>query len=99
MALEMPDVSNMTDEQLVDALGEVNETVKQFERMAGYYKEALKSRDGDVFQGRTYSVMVSSRSRTGLDQTAIKAEMGPDWVAEHSKTTEFKQLNITRRDV
>lgn len=95
---EMPDIREMSDAQIVDAYGELNETIKKMSKDADYLKEALKARDGDIFEGATYKAVVTTKSRAALDTARLKLEMGPEWYEEHCKTTTYKQLNVSRRE-
>lgn len=95
---EMPDMREQSSEQLVDALGELNETVKKWVKQVDYIKAALKSRlgGGDVVTGHTYQAVVSEKARASLDTERIKLEMGQGWYEDHCKVTTFKQINVSR---
>lgn len=97
---EMPDTREMSDTQLVDALGEVRETTKKFKKMEDYYKKAIGARlSGEgTLEGKTYFAVASQRSRSGLDTEKVKETMGPEWYEGMCKTTSFTQIETKRRN-
>lgn len=94
---------NTTPEYLVDELGKARAHKKHWEAAEEFYKESLKGRTSKErakgktsFQGDLFLANFEEKSRTGLDTTAIKDEMGEDWVKEHSATTDYTQITTKR---
>jgi hypothetical protein len=99
MSNEMPDIREMSNEQLVDAFGEYKESVKKIEKQMDYLKEAIKARcpDGPM-EGNIYRVNVTTKTQNRFDTKAVQEEMGMDWYDARKKTIEFKQVDLTRKE-
>lgn len=95
---EIPNLANATPEFLTDELGEVRAQIKKLEKLKDLYSEALQGRarllGQTKFIGDKYTSEIVQMSRTGLDTAKVKESMDEDWVAEHSKTTEYSQVNV-----
>ncbi len=99
MATEMPDTRAMSDKQLVDALGELRETIKTWSAQEKYFSTALKARfpTGGMAEGATYNVSVTEQSQSRLDTDKIRKDMSLEWIEEHSKSISFQKLSVDRR--
>ncbi len=96
--MDMPNLSEMTDQQMADAYGEVNTSVKEMTKLQEFYKSAIKSRaakTGGVLTGNRFNCVVSAKSRATLNTKAVKEEMGEDWYNARLQTSQFEQLNVT----
>lgn len=94
----IPNLSNATPEFLTDELGDLRKQIKGLEKQKDLITEALKGRarilEQTSFVGERYTADLVQLSRSGLDTTAIREEMGEDWCAERTKTTDYEQLNV-----
>lgn len=99
-------LAQLTDVDLIDTVGVARQHKKSLEAFDNAAKIALDTRFG-TYEDATKPLEVSAyhfrmsmslRSRTGLDSEKIKAEMGEKWVAEHSKTTSYKEFRFPPRE-
>lgn len=85
-----PDLSDLDDEQLIDLLG----SFRKIEAIGGLYNKTIsgllkaKLPQEQSFTASRYEFFIKVGSRTALDQTLVKEEMGDDWYEEHCKTSE-----------
>lgn len=95
-------LAQLTDVALIDSVGVVRQSKKDLEAFDNAAKIALDTRFGTYedatkpleVSAKHYNMVMSLRSRTGLDSEKIKAEMGEEWVANHSKTTSYKEFRF-----
>lgn len=96
--VEMPNFANATPEFLTDELGDIRDQIKKLEKIKDLISEALKGRarllKETKFIGERYTSEIVQMSRTGLDTALVKESMDEDWIAAHSKTTEYPQVNV-----
>jgi hypothetical protein len=86
--------------EIVEAIALASAYSKALDKWTEAAKEALKPKleapaevgQKTVTPGVTYEAHYSLEARVALDQEKIKNEMGPDWVAAHSKRTEYYKL-------
>jgi hypothetical protein len=97
--------SEVERDTLLNLLGDINKMRKWMEKVESYVKEALPSKFvTPEFEYATsyYHFQRTAQSRISLDGDKIKAEMlaelgedaYKDWLREHSKVTEYFQINI-----
>lgn len=92
----MPNLNNATPGSIADWLGEVRKQQKDLKKLEGFYKQALQARrpeNDDVIHGEKFKAIFSHKTRTALDQTPVKEEMGQEWWDAHCKTTEYDQID------
>lgn len=84
---------------LIDKMGTLNDYIKEATKELNFLKEAAKARfePGD-YSGTLWKAAVSVRSRTALDTEKLKAEFSEDWIAEHSRTTEYTEIRFVQNE-
>lgn len=93
---QMPDLSNATQEMIVDELGRLSLIENEAKALRKYYKEALYARLGldpekvipdQVIVGDSiFDADISQYDDTRLDQTRIKEKHDQDWIDKWSRT-------------
>ena len=93
---------NVTPEYLADELGLAKEHRKYWDKVEGFYKEALTGRTAKLrpktktFTGDEFQAVFSDRSKTFYDMEAIRTEMGDKWLAKFERTTEYVQIDAKK---
>ena len=96
-ANELPDLSKMSLNDIIDAFGDVKAEKKRMERLENYLKEALVARmpdDAGEYDTKRFHVTRATQSRTDLDRDLLKEEYGEEWYREHCVTTEFTVVRL-----
>ena len=99
MIADMLDTGEMSDQQIVDAIGELRETLKSFKAMEKNLTQALKVRyqNGGAVKGRTYAANIVATKRRQLDTELIRKDMDETWMSIYSKEIVSQRLAINRR--
>lgn len=80
----------------IDAYGELKaEADRIAARMKLLREELIDMIEGSA-EGVAYRATVTKSVRTSLDTTKIKAEMGAEWVADHSRETNVVTLSVEK---
>lgn len=92
---QMPDLSNATQEMLIDELGKMSLVENEAKALRKYYKEALCAKLGIdpskdilpvVVPGDTiFDMDISQYPSSRLDQAKIKETFDQDWIDKYSK--------------
>lgn len=96
----MPDLTDLTNKQIIDRLGEVKEVRKNLESEEKYYREALLAnihKEDGVYTGGTYAAVIETREASRLNTALIRKDMDADWIEAH--TTESKSQFVTLKRI
>ena len=96
---EVPNVAQMSLEDMIDTIGQTKKVLKLLEKQEGYLKEAIKARapEGEETYGQAFFCIPEACERVGLDSAKIKEEMSEEWVESHSSSTEYVKLTVKAR--
>lgn len=85
----MSNFHNHSLAQLAELTGEVDAQIKALNDVKAAIRAEFEARNADAgrIDGETYYVNFALRETKTLDKKAVEAELGADWVAEHSKST------------
>jgi len=93
---KLPDIREMSDGQIVNAIGEVRDAVKQFQVLEKWYTNGLKARypEEATIVGATHTAHIEIRVQNRLNTTKIRKEMTDEWIEEYSSQTESVVCSI-----
>jgi hypothetical protein len=83
---------NLDDRTLADALGAVSAELRCLERRKEALRRAILDRGVDLIRGMIFEVPVVERTRNSLDESAIRADMGDEWVEQYVRHTLYHEL-------
>jgi hypothetical protein len=83
---------NLDNSALADELGAVNAELRRLERRKELLRKAILQRSIDLIRGARFEVPVVQRTRSSLDENAMRADMGDDWVERYVRRTTYYEL-------
>ena len=83
---------NLDEGALADELGAVNAELRRLERRKEALRQAILDHGVDLIRGARFEVSVVQRTRDSLDENAIRADMGDDWVEHYVRRTVYYEL-------
>lgn len=91
--------NNVTPECLADELGFAKEQKAYWEKAEAFYKEAMQARAGNARSifGETFIALISSESRTTLNNEKVRKCLTAEEVKECEQTTTFDKVMVWRK--
>ena len=101
---DLPDLSTLEAEDLIDLLGETRQTLNHAKRMEAIYKEALAAKLSDEERelgverpGHDWYLTATPESQMRFDKDAYIEENGQDAYDSYKKENNFLKMSIRRR--
>lgn len=73
--------------ELVDRLAEIRAQVKELDAEESSIRAALLALEQNIIQGERFTAILKLVPSTRLDTKTVKAELGAEWYAAHSVTS------------
>jgi len=92
------DISTLTTEEKIDALGKLKAKIADLELYEKDLKNALIADIGKgSVDGKTFRCSISVSTRETLDMEAVRAHLSPQFIRAHTKVSESPVVRITAR--
>jgi hypothetical protein len=92
------DISTLTTEEKIDALGKLKAKIADLELYEKDLKNALIADIGKgSADGKTFRCSISSSTRETLDMDAVRAHLSPQFIRAHTKVSESPVVRISAR--
>jgi hypothetical protein len=92
------DISTLTIEEKIDALGKLKAKIADLELYEKDLKNALIDDIGSgSVDGKTFRCSISTSKRETLDMEAVRAHLSPQFIRAHTKVSESPVVRISAR--
>lgn len=98
---DMPNLDNATPGSLVDDLGATRVESAKLKKREGFLKQALFARldEGQTLvEGEKFNAMIQDVVQERLDTEKIRASETDEWLEDHTKVVEFKQIRTAKKE-
>jgi hypothetical protein len=89
-------MKKMSEAQIADRLGEINQLRKDVEKEEKELKDQFKALGKQSIAGKFFAVMLMKNSRSSVNMELVKKELSADALKRCTVETSYEQVTVTK---